>query len=387
MKKIKLYVLCFMSILSLSGCEWSLNPEDDNHSVLDRVYEDPAYAEGLLITAYTLVPTNSYRFDEAATDDAVTNNLTNNYLYMAKGMWTAQYNPQDMWKNCNRGIMYINKFLEVIDEVAWKPSNLEINDLFIRRLKGESYALRGILKYYLMRNHAGPGASGEMLGIPIYDTFIEPLDFNKPRASFDESVQSVFDDFDKALSYLPLDYGDKTDVPQGFDEVKNIESYNFVMGDMTQQRVSGRIVKAFKARLSLLVASPIFNLDNDLKLWENAAQMNAELLDINKFDPKGNLFYLKAQIDAGNITANDHLDNNEIIWRRPIASSRSMEVDNFPPSLYGNGQINPTQNLVDAFPMKNGYPITDSKSNYDPLNPYANRDPRLNLYIISLVSR
>lgn len=382
MKKIKLYVLCFMSILSLSGCEWSLNPEDDNHSVLDRVYEDPAYAEGLLITAYTLVPTNSYRFDEAATDDAVTNNLTNNYLYMAKGMWTAQYNPQDMWKNCNRGIMYINKFLEVIDEVAWKPSNLEINDLFIRRLKGESYALRGILKYYLMRNHAGPGASGEMLGIPIYDTFIEPLDFNKPRASFDESVQSVFDDFDKALSYLPLDYGDKTDVPQGFDEVKNIESYNFVMGDMTQQRVSGRIVKAFKARLSLLVASPIFNLDNDLKLWENAAQMNAELLDINKFDPKGNLFYLKAQIDAGNITANDHLDNNEIIWRRPIASSRSMEVDNFPPSLYGNGQINPTQNLVDAFPMKNGYPITDSKSNYDPLNPYANRDPRLNLYII-----
>ena len=42
----------------------------------------------------------------------------------------------------------------------------------------------------------------------------------------------------------------------------------------------------------------------------------------------------------------------------------------------------PTQNLVDAFPMANGYPITDSRSNYDPQNPYANRDPRLDEDII-----
>ena len=32
--------------------------------------------------------------------------------------------------------------------------------------------------------------------------------------------------------------------------------------------------------------------------------------------------------------------------------------------------------------MANGYPITDANSNYDPANPYANRDPRLDLYII-----
>ena len=54
-----------------------------------------------------------------------------------------------------------------------------------------------------------------------------------------------------------------------------------------------------------------------------------------------------------------------------------------PPSLYGNGQVNPTQNLVDAFPMANGYPITDAaNSGYDPANPYANRDPRLTRYIV-----
>lgn len=381
MKKIKLYLVYFMSALTLGGCEWGLNPENDNHSVFDRVYGDPVYAEGLLITAYTLLPTNSYRFDEAATDDAVTNNLTNDYLYMAKGMWTAQYNPQNLWDNCNRGILYINQFLDVIDEVAWKPKDPEQNSLFIRRLKGESFALRGILKYYLLRNHAGP-VSGQMLGIPIYDIFVETSDFAKPRASFAESVQSVYDDFEMALSLLPMDYGNKNDVPNGFEEVKEVDSYNYVMGDVVQQRISGRIVKAFKARLALLEASPAFNVNNDVALWEKAANMNGELLDLANFDPKGNLFYLKGQIDAGNITANDKLDNKEIVWRRPISSSRNMEVDNFPPSLYGNGRMNPTQNLVDAFPMENGYPITDPRSDFDPDKPYANRDPRLGLYII-----
>ena len=202
MRKTKLYMISFVSVLILGGCEWGLNPENDNHSTFDRIYDDPAYAEGLLITAYTLIPTNSYRFDETATDDAVTNDLTNTYLYMAKGMWTAEYNPQDLWKNCNRGILYINEFLDVIDEVAWKPNDSELNSLFIRRLKGESYALRGILKYYLLRNHAGPGTSGEMLGIPIYDSFIQPSDFAMPRASFTESAQSAYDDFEKALSLL-----------------------------------------------------------------------------------------------------------------------------------------------------------------------------------------
>ena len=57
-------------------------------------------------------------------------------------------------------------------------------------------------------------------------------------------------------------------------------------------------------------------------------------------------------------------------------------VDNYPPSLYGKGRINPTQNFVDAFPAANGYPITDPRSGYDAKNPYANRDPRLTAYVV-----
>jgi hypothetical protein len=50
--------------------------------------------------------------------------------------------------------------------------------------------------------------------------------------------------------------------------------------------------------------------------------------------------------------------------------------------LYGNGRTNPSQNLVDAFPMANGYPITNPLGLYDPINPYNGRDPRLTNYIV-----
>jgi len=63
--------------------------------------------------------------------------------------------------------------------------------------------------------------------------------------------------------------------------------------------------------------------------------------------------------------------------------SNNIELQCYPPSLYGEGYINPTQNLVDAFPMANGYPITDKdNSGYDENNPFADRDPRLKAYIL-----
>jgi hypothetical protein len=134
------------------------------------------------------------------------------------------------------------------------------------------------------------------------------------------------------------------------------------------------------------VASPAFNADNNPALWENAAKITAKLLDdiqgVNGLDPKGNIFYLKKQVDEANITSGNKKDLDEILWRRPIYNNHTREQDNFPPSLYGKGEINPSQNLVDAFPMENGYPVTDPASGYDPANPYAGRDPRLSLYIV-----
>jgi len=65
------------------------------------------------------------------------------------------------------------------------------------------------------------------------------------------------------------------------------------------------------------------------------------------------------------------------VWSSRYQNSNdAMERMFYPAGFQGNGTMGPTQELVDAFPMKNGYPITDSRSGYDPANPYKDRDPR-----------
>jgi hypothetical protein len=389
MRLSKIFSLLALSILIIPACQL-LEPENDNHSTFDRVYAEPTYAEGLLIRAYTFLPTNDYRWDEVATDDAVTNDKFNTYMRMATGEWSALYNPQNLYDNSNRAILYANRFLDIVDEIDWKRTNPDIGKLYARRLKGEAYAIRGMFKFFLLRNHGGIGDDGQLLGTPIYDAFLNANDdFAKPRATFTDMVNSAYADFTEALKYLPMDYGNLPNLaalPPGFSDVKDIDHWTRVFGDDMRQRISGRHVKAFRGRVALLAASPAFNLNNTQTLWEQAANYNAELLnDINGpagLDATGHIFYLAAQINNARLSSGDYKDLPEIVWRRPIYSDRVREEANFPPSLYGNGRINPTQNLVDAFPMANGYPITHASSNYNPANPYAGRDPRLNRCIV-----
>lgn len=374
------------TVLLLNPSCTLLEPENDNHNTLDRVYRDPAFAEGLLVTAYTLIPTNDYRFEEVATDDAVTNDRLSSYLRIANGEWSPRLNPQDFWASCNRGILYANQFLSIVEDVPWKWTNPEVKDLYIRKFKGESYALRALFKYFLLRNHGGVGDNGTLLGTPVYDTFLQNTDdFSSPRPSFEESITSIRADIEEALKYLPMDYGNTALLPAGFESVQLV-SYNEVFGDFSQQRISGRHALAIWARAALLAASPAFNLNSNLSPWEEAANSTAVLLNekggIAGIDPKGHIFYLKEQVDEADITTGDRTDLKEILWRRPIYTDRARETNNFPPSLYGSGRINPTQNLVDAFPAANGYPISDPRSLYDPSKPYQNRDPRLSLYIV-----
>jgi hypothetical protein len=383
----KLYFEVLLLSIILISCDL-IDPENDNHSTEERIYEDPAFAEGLLITAYKNLPSNTLSFNDVATDDAVTNNKLDSYLRMATGQWSALYNPVSQWNNCNSTILYLNNFMSIIDTVQWKWSNSELNMLYARRFKGEAYALRGLFKYHLLVTTGGIGSNNELLGIPLYDRFITEQDeFNTSRSGFTESINSIYADFNKSLEYLVDDYKDfssLSQLPAGFENVQNYSNYNFVFGINANQRISGRIVKALKARIALLAASPAFS-DDDQALWEKAANYAGTVLTSNDgisgLDPNGHRWYVSTYVDALKLTTTG-IDQKEMIWRRAITSSNSRETANFPPSLYGKGDINPSQNLVDAFPMKNGYPISHVASGYDAANPYANRDPRLALYIL-----
>jgi len=378
-------LLALVLIVFFDSCKEMFEPENDNHATKDRLYSDPTFAEGILLAAYNRLPCNNMNFTDIATDDAVTNAKGHSYTRMALGEWSAIYNPMERWSSCNSSILNINDFLSVVDSVRWKPSNSVINELYRKRYKGEAYGLRALFQYNLLQSIGGYGADGTLLGIPLYREFMDKNDnFDVPRATFTESIEAIYNDIDTALSYLLVDeYKNVSQLPEGLDLQVDVSEFNQVFGIAANQRINGKFLKALKARVSLLVASPAFNENNDLQLWEKVAKYAGDVLKtvggVSGLDPEGNIYYKEAFVNKVTPLA----DQKEMIWRTAKSTTLDVrEIDNYPPLLYGSGWLNPTQNIVDAFPMANGYPISNSLSNYNAKSPYSGRDPRLKLYII-----
>jgi len=385
----KKLILFLASVLVLSGCSDLLSPADQNNSTLDRIYNDAAFAEGLLLNGYVKLPSGNYSFNDVATDDAVTNVKTNSYLQMATGSWSAINNPMDQWTNSYTVIQYLNLLLAHSDSVHWATTGQYVKQMFNDRMKGEAYGLRALYMYYMLEAHGGWSSDGKLLGVPILTA---PQDgssnFKLPRNTFDECVQRIDSDLILAESYLPLDFEDisTTDqIPAKYAGKTNVSDYNRVFGAFNRERLTSRIVKGIRAQVSLMAASPAFSQGTTIT-WVDAADNAAAVLDLigGVCGLAGNGGYWYAQKNATEINGiANGVNPPEILWRPDInKNSNNLEKDNYPPSLYGSGKVNPTQNLVDAFPMANGYPITDPNSGYDATKPYANRDPRLALYIV-----
>lgn len=382
--KIRNTILLMAFATVFSACEDMFEPAVENYRDKEEMYDEAKFALGILLNGYTRIPTNSWSFNDVATDDAVSNDVNNGYRKMATGTWSAINNPMDFWSTGFAAIQYMNIMLEESDKVKW-DSEEHIREMFNDRTKGEAYALRGLFMYYLLRAHAGYTLDGQLMGVPILLNSVGPDDnYNFQRETFDKCMEQLYSDFAEAEKLLPVDFNDvssNSEVPEKYNVSK--EDYNRVFGANSRQRMTTRIVEAMRAKAALLAASPAFNSNTDKSKWEIAADYAAQVIDRSDvtFAVNGLEWYGKNG-GIGNISEGNNPP--EILWRNGVeGEGNSLEKDNYPPTMYGNGRINPTQNLVDAFPMKNGYPITDQKnSGYSPSDPYEDRDPRLNLFIV-----
>jgi hypothetical protein len=366
-----LIVLLFAGII---GCE-TFEPIDENRLDLDFVKQTPAAAEGVLLNAYSGL-VNQYSFSEAATDDAVNNSLTNNFKRIAQGELNALFNnPASRWNNYQR-VFWANRFLEILEtgETVWSTDEVA-NKLFKDRLKGEALALRALHHFYVLQAHAGVGANA-LLGVPYYTEYIgSDGDFNIARLSFEDTVDAIMKDFNDAMELLPTDYtNDTSNLDERYADI-DVNIYKRVNGSQYNLRISGRIVKALKARLALFAASPSFL--NGQGYYEIAANEAAEIINLNggvtSLSPKGIEFYVNENVTD---------DPQEMLWRGSVGGNNAtVEKRMFPPSVNGRGEINPTHNFVMAFPMIDGTPAT-AANGFDSQNPYANRDPRLDKYVV-----
>lgn len=343
MKKIILPIFSVL-LLFLVSCDFLKFDYYDGPVTESQFWNLNNSARGQLNQGYSYLLDSYNVYDgamlAAGCDEAVNSNLNSAVNIFNNGTWSPLRTLNDVYTRNYNGIRQVNVFLAHAKGASIIPAT------DIPRLRGEAFFLRAFFHFELMKRYGGI-----IIANKVYDS-ADNLDL--PRNTFTETVNQILADCDSAILVLPL----------------STTQY----GDGDKGRATKAAALALKSRTLLYAASPLNNLSNDLTLWQKAAAVSKELIDSKAhslYSNYSNIFNYSAAAY-----------NSEVIFATAANARNDIETNNAPVSFAGAlGRTNPTQELVDAYEMKNGFPITDPASGYDPKNPYANRDPRLALSI------
>lgn len=264
----------------------------------------------------------------------------------------------DIWKYFYVSIRQVNIYIK---DVYKSP----LSEAKIKRTVNEARFLRAYFYHKLMCYFGGV----VLVGDDVYD-ISSPND--AVRASYEDCVNYIVSEMDAIAPDLPLSY---TGIEYG--------------------RVTRGAALALKARVLLYAASPLYNggsLTDDPAIspllayptadpsrWQKAFDAAQAVVNLNQYS-----LYTDNTTRAGNGFYQLFLErvNPEYILAVMLDANKAIENNTNPPSRGGQYYRFPTQEMVDAFPMKNGKPISDRTSGYVESNMYANRDPRFYYTVI-----
>lgn len=364
-----------------TSCNMELEP------VLDNTYGDefafglPERTEGFLMNAYANIPANfsienGGDFLDVATDNAVTSAFGSGLYSYSTGAVSPASSPIGNWDNAYNQFRNIHIFLEngLGDNVIYDLVDPDADMAKRINLKGEAFYLRAWWGFTLLQQFGGKANNGEALGYPIVLsslTFEEAAQLDQvERNTYEECVDQIITDLDSAMFYLPEVYSGS----------------NPILGDQQIGRADQQTALALKARVGVYAASPATQ-SNEITAINGMGDFT--VLDVATYEAKwvtAAQYAQEAIENIGNFSSLKTADFNssttpsEFVWRK-YQNNRDLENKNYPISEFGDARTSPSQNLVEAFPMRNGFPIDDPRSGYDPENPYQNRDPRLALTI------
>lgn len=220
------------------------------------------------------------------------------------------------------------------------------------RLKAEAYFLRAWNYFNLVKLYGG---------VPY---ITQPQDWIEeqvyvPRNKTSECIDSIVRDLDLAALAPKTTIAAQTAGNRG--------------------RITRGAAMAMKGRVLLYWASAQFNPTNDAARWEAAYQANKKAYDSLIID--GHALHSS----FANVLLDESSANKELIMIRSydgVISSNSFENAARPSSEGSGGGYQPTWDLVQAFPMKNGQAITEAGSGYDATYFWKNRDPRFDATIV-----
>lgn len=369
----KKYILSVFIIgLSLS-CTGYLEPLPDGSYNEDNYDKYPQLIRGYVEKAYDLLPA-SYNAVDYIGCDGLSDNLTwrsksnSQYKFATGSSLMSEYSFSSVWSRDYQGIYYCNLFLK--DDVGLNTRYMvdeDANRKLQRALQGDAYALRAWYLYDLLKFFGGRSTDGQMMGVPIFTEPIDPSNADMSdvmRATYVQCIDQILSDIDKAIEYLPLANRDFLKEPEMVP----------VLGAVRYRRFDGAGMLALKAAVLLTWASPAFNPYDDVSRWDAAAKAAKAAID-HKLNVEG-----ASSVNGGFDPAKAFLwkdpNTSEAYCISQITDNSTYETNFYPQGFGGSATYGPTQELVDAFGMSNGYPIEHPESGYDPARPYLNRDPR-----------
>lgn len=335
MKLIKYLSIFAASAAVLSGCNSLEQPPTNQYT--DANFWTPDRAEYLVNMAYSQM----YSAEKMWRDESLSDNLCEtrggNEYEIRKGQTNLTFSRyKDEWKNLYEGIKTCHIFLDNVDAQAIEESKKE-------NLKAQMRFIRAYL-YLRLTSFYGD--------VPFFTKDITLEEANTisrtPKAEIHKFIH------DEMAAIIPSLAAKGEDTP-------------------------GRITKAAAAMLD----ARTYLYDGDWAGVESACRkiMDGEYGDYKLFESYSGLFEVANEYNDEIILERGYLENMVTWGGGDYNSTQDMivfSIGSRTPDMI------PVQSLVDNYLTLDGYTIAEAPqpASYDPANPYANRDPRMDATVV-----
>jgi starch-binding outer membrane protein, SusD/RagB family len=348
MKQVFSILVILIAILTTSSCSDYLEKESEVDTTLnyDDIFSDVRYAPGFLNNIYNNIYDGHTRFGgamlAAGSDEAICSNSGSPINLFNKNAINTTTNPDDVWDAMYKGIRKCNIFLKELgpNGIITKTNSIPITKegVAVRNYyKGQALFLRAFFHFELLKRYQNIFYISNVI-----DSFNEAELYNNEQIPFQHAIDSIVKDLDEASLLMPATYPD----------------------DSYKGRPISWTPLALKSRVLLYAASPLNNSENDKAKWQRAANAAKVIIDSRAYglvSPFNSIFTT--------------LYNRETIFATRAINRNDIETNNYPVSYQGNGYMNPTEDLMQAFGMTAKTYIR-RYDEYNPNDPYSINNSR-----------
>jgi hypothetical protein len=380
MSKINFYLTAAGLLFFISSCNDFLDKEYDTSMSEEQVFSNRENTRGFLANIYVNLPDVFAGFNDeqflGASRDCMTDNAVSywdvHYYHavLTDGYSASNHTLLGFWQTDVQGIRKVNQFLKnARAEVVGNAERAGDDNRLFDRYMSEAKLLRAIFHFDIVCWFGdAPIIAEDEDGVPVVFDLGNPEAMNMSRTKAADALKWIADQCDLVKDALPFRYSNET------------ENWG---------RVNGAAAYALKSRALLYRASKLHNPSNDIEYWREAAQAARDFIAKNNQQSNSYRLFTATPSDPTKnyyeCFVTNPVYNNEYILCRSVwntyAIERLLAPCGFSGTIYSVGRTNPTQNLVDCYETVNALPI-DQDNSYDPQNPYANRDPRLEQTIL-----